>query len=224
MSRRCTQRQFLLKPTPLTTQIFMYVLAIAAERTGVLVHAACVLSNHWHAVVTDPEGRLPEFTAYVHKYVAKAVNASLGRWENLWATEQPSIVRLEGADDVIDKMLYTLLNPVTASLVKNADKWPGLWGYREEIKVNQPNVFFRPEGPLPDSVILRFVPPPTAENHEGKRDFYSAFEHQLHERQQILHTDHARTGKTYLGKLGILRQNVCDSPRSVEPRRRMSPR
>jgi REP element-mobilizing transposase RayT len=78
VARRCTQRQFLLKPTPLTSQIFEYCLAVAAERTGVRVHAACVLSNHWHAVVSDPHGRLPVFTELLHKYVAKAVNASLG--------------------------------------------------------------------------------------------------------------------------------------------------
>ena len=70
VSRRCTQRQFLLKPTGLTTSIFAYCLAIAAARYGILMHGACVLSNHWHAVLTDPAARLPEFLGYLHKLVA----------------------------------------------------------------------------------------------------------------------------------------------------------
>ncbi len=86
-----------------TTEIFAYCLAVAAERTGVLLHAICVISNHYYAVVTAPQARLPEFLRYVHEYVAKCINASLGRWENFWATEPPSAVRLEEAEDVLDK-------------------------------------------------------------------------------------------------------------------------
>jgi putative transposase len=44
VTRRCAQREFLLKPTALTTAIFKYVLAVAARRYGVLLHAACVMS------------------------------------------------------------------------------------------------------------------------------------------------------------------------------------
>jgi REP element-mobilizing transposase RayT len=161
LTRRCTQRQFLLKPTPLTCQIFQYCLAVAAERTGVLVHAACVLSNHWHAVVSDPHGHMPVFTAELHKYVSKAVNASLGRWENLWASEQPSQVRLVGPEDVIARMIYTLANPVAARLVARAEQWPGVWGYlpAHSKAVARPRVFFRDNGPMPAVATLSFVAP-----------------------------------------------------------------
>ena len=100
--------------------------------------------------------------------MAKAVNASLGRWENLFATEQPSAVRLEHPDDVIDKMLYTLLNPVESGLVKQAEKWPGLWGFEGERTVERPEVFFRPDGPMPERVKLKFEQPPHA---AGDLDF-----------------------------------------------------
>jgi len=59
ITRRTTQRQFLLKPSALTNQIFLYCLAVAAERTSVVLHAVCVLSNHYHLVATDPLGRIP---------------------------------------------------------------------------------------------------------------------------------------------------------------------
>ena len=35
ITRRCTQRQLLLRPDPETNQIFLYVLGLAAQRTGV---------------------------------------------------------------------------------------------------------------------------------------------------------------------------------------------
>jgi len=221
LSRRCTQRQFLLKPTDLTTQIFMYVLAVAAEKTGVLLHAVCVLSNHWHAVVTDPKGRLPDFMGYVNKYVAKAVNASLGRRENLFATEQPSAVRLERPQDVIGKMLYTLLNPVDSCLVMRAEKWPGLWRFEGEWNVERPKGYFRPDGPMPGRVKLKFEPPPHA---VGDLDFYTAFKELLTLQGDQLRAKNANDRRKYLGKSNIMKQSVYDRPRSAEPRRKLSPR
>jgi len=47
VTRRCTQRQFLLKPSRLVNQVFLYCLAYAAARHGILVHAFIVMSNHF---------------------------------------------------------------------------------------------------------------------------------------------------------------------------------
>ena len=48
VTRRCSERRFFLRPSKLTNEILLYVLAVAAQRYGVLVHAFCVLSNHLH--------------------------------------------------------------------------------------------------------------------------------------------------------------------------------
>ncbi|MBK6848690.1 MAG: hypothetical protein IPG96_14555 [Proteobacteria bacterium] len=48
VTRRCVQRQFLLRPSATVNGIIGYCLAVAAERYGVRVHAFCVLSNHLH--------------------------------------------------------------------------------------------------------------------------------------------------------------------------------
>ncbi|HEY7725075.1 MAG TPA: hypothetical protein VH880_07070, partial [Anaeromyxobacteraceae bacterium] len=80
VTRRCAQRQFLLKPSKTTTDVFLYLLAVAARRFGIEVHAFCVLSNHFHLVVTDPHARLPAFHQFLDALVARALNASLGRW------------------------------------------------------------------------------------------------------------------------------------------------
>jgi REP element-mobilizing transposase RayT len=45
VTRRCAQRQFLLRPSKVTNETVGYVLAVAAARFGVAIHAFCVLSN-----------------------------------------------------------------------------------------------------------------------------------------------------------------------------------
>jgi len=79
ITRRCSERRLFLRPSALTDAIFLYVLAVAARLHRVEVHALCVLSNHYHVLVTDREARLPAFMQYLDSLVARAINASLGR-------------------------------------------------------------------------------------------------------------------------------------------------
>src|SRR5687767_14986156 len=162
VTRRCTQRQFLLKPSRRTNEIVRYCLAVAASKTGVLVHAVCIMSNHWHGVVTDPLARLPEFLEHFHRLLARAQNASLGRWENLWSSDKTSVVLLVSDQDVLEKMAYTMANPTAAGLVRSPRQWPGVITTRvgERCTVDMPDVFFDPEGALPASISLEFTRPP----------------------------------------------------------------
>ena len=74
VTRRCTQRQFLLTPTTRQhVQAFAYCLAYAAIKTGVYIHAVIVMGNHYHIVVTDPHGVLPVFAELLNKLVAKCI-------------------------------------------------------------------------------------------------------------------------------------------------------
>jgi REP element-mobilizing transposase RayT len=150
VTRRCSQRQFLLRPCKLTNEIFLYVLARAVERFGIKIHAFCVLSNHHHIVLTDPDAKLPAFEQYLDSLVARAVNCSLGRWESFWAPPTYSAVRLVTPADVIDKTAYCLANPVEAGLVRRGSEWPGLWSSPEQvgrapIVARRPAGFFRAE-------------------------------------------------------------------------------
>src|SRR5271165_922273 len=106
ITRRCSQRAFRLRPSAATTHILAYCLAYALEKTGVVLHAACFMSNHHHLVVSDPMGLLPDFLRELHRLTAKAMNALQGQWENLWSAEPCSAVRLADDQDVIDKIAY----------------------------------------------------------------------------------------------------------------------
>ena len=69
------------------------------------------MSNHFHLVVTDRTARLPAFGQYLDSLVARAVNASLGRWESFWGPSSYSAVVLTSPDDILDKVAYVLANP-----------------------------------------------------------------------------------------------------------------
>ena len=127
ITRRCFDRMFLLRPSALTNAVFEYALAMTAQRYGIQLHAYCVLSNHWHCVLTDPRGKLPKFQRDLGSIVARALNAAHGRWESFWAPGSYSAVALQTAEDVLDKMAYVLANPVAAGLVRQGAEWPGLW-------------------------------------------------------------------------------------------------
>lgn len=227
ITRRCTQRQFLLRPSKLINQIVRYCVAVASERYGIDVHSLCVLSNHWHLVVSDAGGTLPRFLQWVHEYVAKCVNASMGRRENMWSSEATSVVRLEGDEDVIDKIVYCLANPVSAGLVAHGHKWPGVRSCPKDLVgtshvVERPPVFFREDGPMPARATLRFSRPDICPELSGERLVAHVAE-LVGLREAALRDEHARAGVPFLGVKAIRRQRPTDRPRTIEPRRRLSP-
>ena len=81
VTRRCTQRQFLLRPDDETNNAFLYCLAEAAARFGLIVLLPQMMSNHHHTVLYDPDGRINEFTAHFHKLLAKCQNVLRRRWD-----------------------------------------------------------------------------------------------------------------------------------------------
>ena len=225
ITRRCTQRQFLLRPSRVTNQNVEFCLALAAERTGVLLHAVCVMSNHWHGVVTDPEARLPEFLETFHKLLAKSQNASLGRWENLWSSDKTSVVLLVSDGDVLEKMAYTLANPTVAGLVKSPEEWPGVISrhFGERRVAEMPDNFFDGDGELPDTVTLEFVRPPILPALSD-----AELQARLHDAVTKLvkraRDDMALRALPFLGRNAVLRQAFSAAPKTPAPRRNPSPR
>lgn len=224
VTRRCTQRQFLLTPTNRRfVEAFHYCLAYAASRSGVIVHAVIVMGNHYHLVVTDPDAVLPCFVECLNKLVAKSFNAMRGRWENLWASEQASYVRLLDDAAVIDKIAYTLCNPVQEGLVYRGADWPGLrLGRPGRYRVRKPKAFFRAHGPMPDELVLEVATPTLA--GLAPRAAQTRIENSVAERES---TERARVlgeGRRFLGHRAVSRQDPVTSPRTFEPRRGLSPR
>ena len=183
------------------------------------------MSNHWHGVVTDPFANLPEFLEHFHRLLAKAQNASLGRWENFWSSDKTSVVLLVSDDDVLEKMAYTIANPTAAGLVRSPREWPGVVTLRvsERRSVDMPEVFFDPDGALPQTVSLEFARPPIYPQlglPELARRLAVAVERRVREAREVL----ARQGRKFLGATAVRQQRFDAVPKTAEPRRNPNPR
>jgi putative transposase len=226
VTRRCSERRFFLRPSKRTNDIFRFVLAVAARRHGIRVHAFCVLSNHFHLVVTDPRARLPLFNRDLNGVVARAVNCSLGRWESFWDPNSYSAVRLKTPTDILQKMVYVLANPVAAGLVPRGREWPGLWSDPgliggDAINAERPKEFFRENGPLPASAPLQLHRPPGFESDES---FVEVLAQELTEAENRAAAELRREGRSFLGVACVLSQKPRASPAPGEPRRALNPR
>jgi putative transposase len=227
LSRRCTQRQFLLRPDDEATQIYLYCLGEALARFNVTLHGFIAMGNHHHLVVRDNDGNLPAFLAHLHKMLAKALNAHRGRWENFWATEQPNAVYLVAAADRFAKLVYLLVNPVADDLVDRVTDWPGASSYAmtlagRDMTVTRPRGYFREDGPMPDDVVLRVERPDGDEDlsdTEWRAKLRAAVETAERTAREARHAD----GRGVLGRKAILEVEVTDRPRTVEPRGGLRP-
>jgi REP element-mobilizing transposase RayT len=228
LTRRCTQRRFLLRPDKHTVNAFCYCLALTAQRHGIEVHACSVMSNHYHLGIRDVRGVLPEFLRDFHSLLGRCLNAYLHRWENFWASEQSSAVVLADAEAVLDKMLYGLTNPVKDHLVERVHHWPGLnsLGYQltgRQMKARRPHWFFNRGSRLPKSVSLKLVRPRGFE-HLSDQQWRQRLRDETAKREQKFATTRRQHGIPLVGRKAVRRQSPFSSPRTLTQRRGLKPR
>lgn len=125
VTRRTHARTHLLRPDPALDQLFVYCLAVAAERHRIAVHAAVLMSTHHHIVLTDVAGRLPRFLHEFHRLLALGVKALRGWRGSVWDSAKSSVVELRTPRAFLEKVAYVMANPVTAGLVRRASQWRG---------------------------------------------------------------------------------------------------
>ena len=226
ITRRVTQRQFLLRPDDETNNAFVYCLAEAAQRYGVEVILSQMMSNHHHTLVYDPHGHEVEFREHFHKMLARSQNALRGRWENLWSSEETCVVEVMTGDDLLDKLVYIATNPVKDGLVEKVHHWPGpnfvkalLSGI--PIKAHRPSHFFREHGPMPLAVELTCQIP---HHLEGRALLSGELRRRVACVEEDLAEQRHRTGRRVIGRRRILRTSWRDSPVTTEPRRTLRPR
>ena len=217
-------RQFLLRPGGRVRSVFGYLLALAAERHGVDVHCVVVMGNHYHAVVTDWDGRISDFLAWLHRLTAVVLNSCREREEAMWSSAKPSIVRLEGAGDTLAKMVYTIANPVAAGLVERAAEWAGLKTLPSGIRsqggedFERPAQFFRSAGGLPDVARLRFTKPPGFDELSDD-EFAERLQRLVTEREKTIAAQLAASGRTVAGAARASQVHWSTAPARRAPQR-----
>jgi len=126
VTRNTSERRYFLRPSKELRDAILYCIADAQARHPVAIHALCAMSNHIHIVLTDIDGIAPLFVQAMNQNISRFVNCSLGRFGAMWeGGARPNYCVLPKGGDVMDKVVYTLANPVNAGLVKEHHLWPG---------------------------------------------------------------------------------------------------
>ena len=226
VSRRCTQRQFLLRPDAITNQAFTYCLGEAAQRFEIDVLLPTAMSNHHHTICFDRHGRLPQFMEHFHKMLARCLNARWGRWENLWSAEEVCATELLTPETVIKRLVYVAANPVNDHLVERASQWPGVNGYvallaGRSLRARRPHHFFRAGGTMPAEIELKLVIPAELGDAgaviAAVRDGVERVEAEMREERR-------RTGRRIVGRGVVLAASWRSSPNTPAPHRNLRPR
>jgi len=123
---RCHQARFLLRPDPALNHAVLQWLARAQQHfPELLLFAVCVMSNHLHLVVRDRSGELSCWASYFFGNLARAVNRIRKRDGACFARRYSAEPILD-AEALVDRLVYTVTNPVKAGLCARAEQWPGV--------------------------------------------------------------------------------------------------
>jgi putative transposase len=139
---QCVGRSFRLLPRRKVVQTVRYALAVVLGKYDIVLHEFEFMSNHYHLVLTDREGRLPDFIRDFNSLVSRSLNAIRGgRGTNF--EDGYNIVVPQDDEKLLEHAVYTLANPCSAHLVSRARHWEGVSSlkmkYGVPVSVDRPS-------------------------------------------------------------------------------------
>ena len=180
-SRQTLHRRFVLRPDPQTVLIIKYLLALCAEKHGVILHVFCLMSTHYHIVFTDARGNRGEFFRDFHALVTRCLQVSRGLGRSyVFDKGETSQLDCVTSTGVVEAVAYALANPTAAGITSEPSQWPGNFCNADELasgkveRIRRPDTFRHERGHLvryfdltgdtwPEHVELRFEPVPMLE-------------------------------------------------------------
>lgn len=217
--------EYLLAPSKKVNQIYLYVLGEAAARFDIPLYAFVAMSNHHHVAAKDKHANFPRFTEHLGKMLGKHINRHRDRSQNVHATEQGNVCLMAEPADVLEKMLYTMFNPVKANAVEHCIDWPGasslpLLLSGKPLRVMRPKGFFREEGVMPDFVDIQLTRAPGYE-HMSHEEYSGMILARLRMLEEAARVSRRKLGKRVEGRKAVLAQE--HTYRAPRPRRTIRP-
>jgi putative transposase len=104
-------------------QAWISVLAQVCERFNWVVHAYCLMSNHYHLVVETPDANLSVGMRQLNGVYTQLVNRRHARVGHVFQGRFKAIVVQKEAY-LLELARYVVLNPVRAGMVSDVGDWP----------------------------------------------------------------------------------------------------
>lgn len=227
LTRRVQQGQFLLVPKADVKALFDYCLAVAAEKFGIVTFAWLAMSNHYHLVVGDTRGNIPEFLAWFNRMIGRLLNRKWGRHQNFWSAEQPSVIWCVTPQDAFDKLIYSLANAAAADLVARTAEWPGSSSFLQNIGglsdvIERPAAFFSKRSKLPKVIELRAARLPGF-GHLSDATYHRKVADAVRHQEKRASERRLREGGSVLGRSRVLAQSHLDFPKQPLSRGALHP-
>lgn len=123
LTRRTTHRKFMLRLASKPASSSDTYGKAALDHAQQACVAVC-LSNHTTSTQIDRCGQRSRFMQQFHSNTARKRNLQFDHRENFWAPVEPGDMVCLDMDAIIEKILYTCLQPVAAGLVDKCDSGP----------------------------------------------------------------------------------------------------
>ena len=215
--RRCSERRFFLRPDAKVTKMMRFCIAVAAQKYKMQVHAAVVMSNHYHLVVTDLEGNMSLFMAWLNRVSALFLKVwrKRERGETIWSDEKFSSVLLLTPEAVLKQLVYVITNPMRDGLVNGHARWKGF--------VTKPDACLdKIDAPHPDRDIAAkkekdsalHITVPSCFRYMGKDEYVTMLEEAVAEEEKSLRK--SRKGTPFLGMKEVLNKSASSRPTKAE--------
>lgn len=141
---------------------FLSYLESATERYGAVIHAYCLMSNHYHLIVETPLGNLSQIMKHINSSYTTYYNVKRKRAGHLLQGRYKAIV-VEADAYAMELSRYLHLNPVRAGMVKKPEDYPWM-SYRYYTADTAPHW-------LTTSFILNYFGNKEATSKEKYREF-----------------------------------------------------
>lgn len=226
-TRRTAQRQLLLTPDEHVVRTYEYLLAEAAAQFNITIYGWVLMGNHQHVLFRDNEGNYPKFIERLDALLTRVLNPYRNRRENMWSSDQPSVVWVVEDADKFAKLIYILANPVAAHLVDKAVHWPGSSSLSLNLSgrskvINRPVGVLRKDGPMPAKVTLRCA---RLEGFEGvsQSEWEKMVLAAVAEAEAKAREERREAKRRVVGSKAVRRARPTDTPATVEPRNGLKP-
>ncbi len=102
---------------------FLAVLGEACERFNWVVHAYCLMSNHYHLLVETPDGNLSKGMRQLNGVYTQRFNRTHERVGHVFQGRYKAIL-VQQDSYLLELARYVVLNPARARMVRSANEWP----------------------------------------------------------------------------------------------------